>query len=201
MVVERTERGDDMFMTASRATPSMAIDLDALALLPEPGPGARAPLRPEPGRRGPPPRRGPSSSGTRAGTSTPSPTTAALGALPAASGRLRTSARCLLYTAFVVRPGEPAIMRSWSSRRRCRRPGRRQAIDDRAARAEQSASEPLSASEVSLEGPRRPTTTPSAPLRGGGGRAGRARRSISPGRRPASPTPTASRPATRSRAA
>src|SRR3954470_11202726 len=48
MLVERTERGDEMFMTMLARHAQHAIDVDAVALLPEPGAGRPAPLRPEP---------------------------------------------------------------------------------------------------------------------------------------------------------
>ena len=52
MLVERTERGDDMFMTTLERYAQQVLDLDAIALLPEPGAGRPAPLRPEPGHEG-----------------------------------------------------------------------------------------------------------------------------------------------------
>jgi hypothetical protein len=48
MLVERTERGDEMFMTMLARHAQHAIDVDAVGLLPEPGAGRPAPLRPEP---------------------------------------------------------------------------------------------------------------------------------------------------------
>jgi hypothetical protein len=47
MLVERTERGDDMFMTLLGRHCQQAIDLDAVALLSDPGAGRPAPLRPD----------------------------------------------------------------------------------------------------------------------------------------------------------
>jgi hypothetical protein len=52
MVVERTERGDDMFMTSVARNAQQILDLDALTLLPEPSAGPPAPLRPEPADEG-----------------------------------------------------------------------------------------------------------------------------------------------------
>src|SRR5262249_55048460 len=46
MVVMRTERGDDMFMSWLQRNAQQVIDLDALSLLPEPTVGRPAPLRP-----------------------------------------------------------------------------------------------------------------------------------------------------------
>ena len=65
-----------MFMATLARYAQQILDLDALELLPEPGSGRPPALRPEPERRGPPRARARSSCGTRAGTSTPSPTTA-----------------------------------------------------------------------------------------------------------------------------
>jgi ecdysteroid kinase len=48
MLVVRTARGDDMFMTTLARHAQHALDLDALELLPEPGTGRPAPLAPEP---------------------------------------------------------------------------------------------------------------------------------------------------------
>jgi hypothetical protein len=52
MVVERTDRGDDMFMAWLERNAQQVIDLDALSLLPEPDAGRPAPLRPEPADEG-----------------------------------------------------------------------------------------------------------------------------------------------------
>jgi hypothetical protein len=48
MVVVRTERGDDMFMSWLERNAQQVIDLDALSLLPEPTLGRPAPLQPAP---------------------------------------------------------------------------------------------------------------------------------------------------------
>jgi len=52
MLVERTERGDDMFMTSLARHAQQAIDLDSAALLPEPGSGRPPALRPDPADEG-----------------------------------------------------------------------------------------------------------------------------------------------------
>src|SRR3954471_9834121 len=55
MLVERTERGDDMFMATLARGAQQALDLDSVDLLPAPGAGRPAPPRPEPrAGRGPP---------------------------------------------------------------------------------------------------------------------------------------------------
>ncbi len=48
MLVERTERGDEMFMTSLARYAQQVLDLGALELLPEPGSGRPEPLRPDP---------------------------------------------------------------------------------------------------------------------------------------------------------
>jgi hypothetical protein len=48
VIVERTERGDEMFMTAVARFAQQALDLDALELLPPPGTSRPAALRPAP---------------------------------------------------------------------------------------------------------------------------------------------------------
>jgi hypothetical protein len=52
MIVERTERGDEMFLTSLERFAQQVLDLDALELLPEPGSGRPAALRPEPSDEG-----------------------------------------------------------------------------------------------------------------------------------------------------
>lgn len=47
MIVERTARGDDMFMACLERNAQQIIDLDVLSLLPQPGFSTPAPLRPE----------------------------------------------------------------------------------------------------------------------------------------------------------
>jgi hypothetical protein len=58
MIVQRTERGDDMFLTWFERNAQQALDLDAVALLPEARSGPLEPLRPDPldeGRHAPGP--------------------------------------------------------------------------------------------------------------------------------------------------
>ena len=52
MVVERTERGDDMFMTWLARNAQQILDLDALDLLPEPSAAMPAALQPDPADEG-----------------------------------------------------------------------------------------------------------------------------------------------------
>jgi hypothetical protein len=52
MLVERTDRGDEMFMVTLSRYAQQILDLDALELLPEPGSGRPPALRPEPSDEG-----------------------------------------------------------------------------------------------------------------------------------------------------
>ncbi len=52
IVVQRTERGDDMFMAWFERAAQQVLDLDARSLLPEPTGGKPAPLRPDAGDEG-----------------------------------------------------------------------------------------------------------------------------------------------------
>src|SRR5580692_1087302 len=46
MIVQRTDRGDDMFMASVERSAQQAIDLESVELLPAPGAGKPPPLRP-----------------------------------------------------------------------------------------------------------------------------------------------------------
>jgi Ecdysteroid kinase-like family len=52
MLVERTDRGDDMFLTTLARYAQQVLDLDALTLLPQPGTGRPQALRPDPSDEG-----------------------------------------------------------------------------------------------------------------------------------------------------
>ena len=54
MLVQRTERGDEMFLVTLARYAQQVLDLDAVELLPEPGSGRPPALRPEPRGRGSP---------------------------------------------------------------------------------------------------------------------------------------------------
>ena len=112
MVVERTERGDDMFMTMIARHAQHALDLEAADLLPPAGAGRPAPLRPEPGDEEPhEPGREElwNESWYFDAVSADAGSASTCG-----SGSIRTSASCW-YTAFVCRPG-----RAFRGRRRLR---------------------------------------------------------------------------------
>ena len=118
MVVERTERGDDMFMAVFGRAAQMAIDLNATSSCPSRTRGERRRCDRSPptrARTSPAPR----SSGTRAGTSTRSATTEGSASTTGSGG-------CPTRTPAWSPPASsaPASRRScWSTRaRRCRRP-------------------------------------------------------------------------------
>ena len=107
MVVERTERGDDMFMAVLERAAEMAIDLNALELLPEPDAGANAPLRPEPADEGSH-EPGPEQLWNESWYFDAVSEDGRLGVYHRI-GRLPNTDACLLTTC-IVRPGEPAVM-------------------------------------------------------------------------------------------
>ena len=55
MLVQRTERGDEMFLVTLARHAQQVLDLDAIELLPEPGSGRPAALRPDPADEAPHP--------------------------------------------------------------------------------------------------------------------------------------------------
>ena len=153
---ERTERGDDMFMTSLARHAQQVLDLDADELL-RPASEPPPPLRPS-RRRGPPRARRASSCGTRAGTSTRSPRTAA-SAPTYGSACTRTSA-IAWYTAYVCGPG-PAGRGAWSiSRRRSRRASICAAVGPTGSWQSTSASEPLERFRVHARRDRRVARRP-----------------------------------------
>jgi hypothetical protein len=52
MIVQRTDRGDEMFMASVERSAQQAIDLESVDLLPAPGAGKPAPLKPDPADEG-----------------------------------------------------------------------------------------------------------------------------------------------------
>ena len=161
MVVERTERGDDMFMAVLERGAQMAIDLNATELLPEPDAGANAPLRPKP---------------VDEGTHEPGPEQLWNESwyLDAVSydgqlgvyhriGRLPNMDTCLITTC-IVRPGEPAIMLVEDA------PlppadDEAQAVATETTRASHHCVEPLKRFQVEVEGTASAHADHSAPLR------------------------------------
>lgn len=106
MVVERTDRGDDMFMAWLQRACEQILDLDALALLPEPG-ARPEPLRPQE-----------SDEGLHEPGAEPLWNESWYFDAVDPSGELGVYVRLgrlpnqgnALYTAAVVRPGQPALM-------------------------------------------------------------------------------------------
>ena len=107
MVVVRTDRGDDMFMTWLARNAQQAIDLDALSLLPDPGDGRPPALRPEPedeGTHAP----GAEETWNESWYFDVVSDDASLGAY-VRIGRL-PNRDVALYTAAIVGPGRPAVL-------------------------------------------------------------------------------------------
>jgi hypothetical protein len=107
MLVQRTERGDQMFMTWLARNAQQILDLDALSLLPEPSAAPPLPLRPDPGDEGrhPP---GPEPLWNESWYFDAVADDESL-ALYVRLGRLPNQG-VVLYTAAVCRPGRPSIM-------------------------------------------------------------------------------------------
>ena len=112
MLVERTPRGDDMFMTLFARHAQQALDLDAVELLParrvRPAAGTASRRRPTSDLT----RRRPSSCGTRAGTSMRSTTSGRLGVYVRIGSYPNLGVSW--YTAYVCGADRP-IGRAWST--------------------------------------------------------------------------------------
>ncbi len=107
MLVVRTERGDDMFMTWLARNAQQALDLGAIELLPDPAAGRPAPLVPDPedeGRHAP----GPEALWNESWYFDAVSDEHDLG-LYVRLGRLPNQGVCL-YTACVCGPGRPSLM-------------------------------------------------------------------------------------------
>jgi hypothetical protein len=107
MVVERTDRGDDMFMAVFGRAAQMAIDLNATELLPEPGANANVPLRPDPADEGTH-EPGPEELWNESWYFDAVSDDGKLGVFHRI-GRLPNTDACLITTC-IVRPGEPEII-------------------------------------------------------------------------------------------
>jgi len=163
MVVVRTERGDEMFMTWLARNAQQAIDLEAVSVLPEPNTTRLPALRPDEqdeGRHPPGPEAmwneswyfdGVSDDGT-------------LG-LYVRLGRLPNQG-VSLYTACVCGPGRPSVMLVDAGAPLPDAADERQAIDTAGLRAEQECLEPLQRFRVGARGTAASHADPSAPLRG-----------------------------------
>jgi hypothetical protein len=107
MIVERTDRGDDMFMTWLARNAEQALDLDSVSLLPAAGAGRPAPLRPaatDEGRHPP----GPEALWNESWYFDAVSDDGDLG-LYVRLGRLPNQS-VALYTACICGPGRPSIM-------------------------------------------------------------------------------------------
>ncbi|HYF27039.1 MAG TPA: phosphotransferase [Baekduia sp.] len=163
MVVQRTDRGDDMFMTSLERGAQQVLDLDALALLPEPGAGPPAALRPEPedeGRHAPggEPLWNESWYFDAVADDTGLGVYVRLGRLP--------NQDVALYTACVCGPGRPSIMLVDAAAPLPAADDDAQRIDTAGLRATQVCEAPLQRFRVTLEGTARSHADPAAPLRG-----------------------------------
>jgi len=149
MVVERTDRGDDMFMAVLGRAAQMAIDLDAVDLLPAPDSASPEPLRPVPsdeGRHEP----GPEPLWNESWYFDAISADGSLGVYHRL-GRLPNSDACLLSTC-VVRPGEPAIMLIDASAPLPPAEDDSQAVTTDFVRARQDCEAPLERFRVRVEG-------------------------------------------------
>lgn len=162
MLVERTDRGDDMFMSVLERTCQMAIDLDALDALPEPG-EAQAVLAPDPadeGRHDP----GPEELWNESWYFDAISDDGSLGVYHRI-GRLPNLDTCLLSTC-IVRPGRPAIMLVDDRAPLPPQEDDAQVVDTAAgAHAEQHCEEPLQRFRVAASGTGTAYDDHSAPLR------------------------------------
>lgn len=197
MVVERTERGDDMFMTWLERNAQQVLDLDALSLLPEPSASKPSALRPateDEGRHSP----GPEASWNESWYFDAVSDAGDLG-LYARIGRVPNQG-VALYTAAICRPGGPAVMVVDANAPLPAIDDDAQIIDGGGIYAEHHCEESLVRFHVVLRGEGQVMRT--SPLRYVGRRASRSTSSsISSGRPTEFPTPGGSRHATRSRAA
>jgi hypothetical protein len=167
IVVERTDRGDDMFATVFERIAQQIIDLDALELLPEPNAERPQPLRAEPADEGlhPP---GPEDLWNESYYFDGVSDDGSLGVY-ARIGRLPNRGECL-YTACICGPGRPTIMLVETVPLPEPDDGA-QLIMGEGLRAEQHCEEPLERFRVTLEGTGEEFADPSAVLRGESGEA------------------------------
>ncbi len=165
IVVEQTERGDEMFTTVFRRVAQQIIDLDALALLPEANTERPAPLLPEPGDEGlhPP---GPEGLWNESYYFDGVADDESLGVY-ARIGRLPNRDECL-YTACICGPNRPTIMLIATVPLPEPDDGQ-QVIAIDGLRAEQHCESSLERFRVSVEGTGESFGDPSAVLRGESG--------------------------------
>ncbi|HEY2161691.1 MAG TPA: phosphotransferase [Solirubrobacteraceae bacterium] len=163
MMVERTDRGDEMFMTWLARTAQQIIDLDALSMLPEPSSTPPVPLRPDPGDEGRH-AQGPEPLWNESWYFDAVSDDESLGVY-VRLGRLPNQGICL-YTAAICGPGRPSLM---VVDPRAPLPGfddDSQAIETDVLSAEQLCERPLERFRVRLHGVGASYDDQSAPLRG-----------------------------------
>ncbi len=167
MLVVRTERGDDMFMTALARAAQQAIDLEAVELLPPPNTGRPPALRPAPADEG---------------HHTPGPETlwneswyfdavsddGELGVY-VRIGRLPNQRLCL-YTACVCGPGRPSVMLVDANAPLPAADDHAQVMHTDSLHAEHHCERPLERFHVTVAGTGAAHRDESAPLRSAGGR-------------------------------
>ncbi|HUZ29648.1 MAG TPA: hypothetical protein VMU90_10430, partial [Solirubrobacteraceae bacterium] len=163
MLVQRTERGDQMFMTWLARNAQQILDLDALSLLPEPSAAPPVPLRPDGGDEGrhPP---GPEPLWNESWYFDAVADDESL-ALYVRLGRLPNQG-VVLYTAAICGPGRPSIMLIDPSAPLPDVDDDAQLIETDRFWAEQLCEEPLERFAVRLRGTADAHDDQAAPLRG-----------------------------------
>ncbi len=166
MIVARTDRGDEMFMSWLARNAQQVIDLDAIAVLPEANVKRLAPLRPDPADEGrhPP---GPEALWNESWYFDAVGDSGELG-LYVRLGRLPNEGVCL-YTACICGPGRPSVMLVDAAAPLPAVEDDRQTIATAGFRATQECLEALQRFQVSVRGSARAHTDHSAPLRGEAG--------------------------------
>ena len=163
MVVVRTDRGDDMFMSWLARNAQQAIDLEAVSLLPEPNTSrlpALKPLEQDEGRHQP----GPEALWNESWYFDAVSDAGDLG-LYVRLGRLPNLELCL-YTACVCGPGRPSIMLVDPAAPLPATDDESQLIDTPLLHAEQQCITALETFRVTARGTAEAHQDPSAPLRG-----------------------------------
>lgn len=166
MVVERTERGDQMFMTCLERNAQQILELDALSLLPEPSAEAPVPLRPDPADEGRHPA-GPEPLWNESWYFDGVSDDRSLGVY-VRLGRLPNQG-VSLYTAAICGPGRPSIMLVDPAAPLPDFDDDAQAIEIDGLHAEQRCERPLERFRVTMRGVAQAHADESAPLRGEAG--------------------------------
>jgi hypothetical protein len=166
MVVQRTDRGDDMFMAWMARNAQQVLDLDALELLPEPSAAKPPALRPAPqdeGRHEPGPEEVWNESWYFDGVSDDERVGVyvRLGRVP--------NLGVAMFTASVVGPGRPAVMLAQPAATLPAIDDDSQAIDMPGLRYAQRCEDPLRRFSLTLAGTAQAFADEAAPLRGESG--------------------------------